>query len=54
VVHSQAHLASASIGERVAIEQVALGTGYKDWKMPRRYTRLKPESLHALAASRAA
>ena len=37
-----------------AIEQVALVTGHKDWKMLRRCTRLKPESLHALAASRAA
>jgi integrase len=40
-----------------AIEQVALQalvTGHKDWKMLRRYTHLKPESLHALAASRAA
>ena len=36
------------------IEQVALVTGHKDWKMLRRYTHLKPESLHALAASRAA
>ena len=37
-----------------AIEQVALVTGHKDWKMLRRYTHLKPESLHAIAASRAA
>ena len=37
-----------------AIEQVALVTGHKDWKMLRRYTHLKPESLHALAASKAA
>jgi integrase len=37
-----------------AIEQVSLVTGHKDWKMLRRYTHLKPESLHALAASRAA
>ena len=36
------------------IEQVALVTGHKDWKMLRRYTHLRPESLHALAASRAA
>jgi hypothetical protein len=33
---------------------VALVTGHKDWKMLRRYTHLKPESLRALAASRAA
>lgn len=36
------------------IEQVALVTGHKDWKMLRRYTHLKPEALHALAAARAA
>lgn len=29
-----------------SIEQVALVTGHKDWKMLRRYTHLKPESLH--------
>ncbi len=32
-----------------AIEQVALVTGHKDWKMLRRYTNLKPESLHVTA-----
>ena len=37
-----------------AIEQVSLVTGHKDWKMLRRYTHLKPEALHALAANRAA
>ena len=37
-----------------AIEQVALVTGHKDWKMLRRYTHLKRESLYAIAASRAA
>lgn len=37
-----------------AIEQVALVTGHKDWKMLRRYTHLKPEGLHVLAVSRAA
>jgi integrase len=36
------------------LEQVALVTGHKDWKMLRRYTHLRPESLHALAAPRAA
>lgn len=30
------------------IEQVALVTGHKDWKMLRRYTHLRPESLHDL------
>lgn len=37
-----------------AIEQVALVTGHKDWKMLRRYTHLRPEALHSLAAARAA
>lgn len=32
-----------------SIEQVALVTGHKDWKMLRRYTHLKPESLHSRA-----
>jgi integrase len=36
------------------IEQVALVTGHKDWKMLRRYTHLKPEALHAIAAAWAA
>lgn len=34
-----------------AIEQVALVTGHKDWKMLRRYTHLKPEQLHAAPAA---
>lgn len=37
-----------------AIQQVALVTGHKDWKMLRRYTHLKPEGLHAVAAALAA
>jgi integrase len=32
------------------IEQVALVSGHKDWKMLRRYTHLKPESLHTIFA----
>jgi integrase len=32
------------------IEQVALVTGHKDWKMLKRYTNLKPEDLHRTAA----
>ena len=31
-----------------SIEQVALVTGHKDWKMLRRYTHLKPEALHGV------
>lgn len=37
-----------------AIQQVALVTGHKDWKMLRRYTHLKPEGLHVIAAALAA
>jgi len=36
------------------IQQVALVTGHKDWKMLRRYTHLRPETLHLIAASLAA
>jgi len=36
------------------IEQVALVTGHKDWKMLRRYTHLKPEALHTIRAAKAA
>lgn len=32
------------------IEQVAMVTGHRDWKMLRRYTHLRPEQLHAVAA----
>jgi hypothetical protein len=31
------------------IEQVALVTGHKDWKMLKRYTNLRPEGLHDAA-----
>lgn len=33
-----------------SIEQVAMVTGHKDWKMLRRYTHLRPEQLHIIAA----
>lgn len=36
-----------------SIQQVALVTGHKDWKMLRRYTHLKPEALHVMVDSRA-
>ncbi|MES2034715.1 MAG: site-specific integrase [Pseudomonadota bacterium] len=36
------------------IEQVALVTGHKDWKMLRRYTHLRPERLHEIVARRSA
>lgn len=34
------------------IEQVALVTGQKDWKILCRYTHIRPEALHTLAAKR--
>jgi integrase len=37
-----------------SIEQVALVTGHKDWKMLRRYTHLKPETLHSIRSVRVA
>jgi hypothetical protein len=37
-----------------SIEQVALVTGHKDWKMLRRYTHLKPETLHSISSARVA
>lgn len=37
----------------LAIQQVALVTGHKDWKMLRRYTHLKPSSLHTFLTNRA-
>lgn len=37
-----------------SIEQVALVTGHKDWKMLRRYTHLKPEGLHSFRLRNAA
>lgn len=36
------------------IPQVALVTGHKDWKMLRRYTHQRPETLHQIASSMAA
>lgn len=37
----------------LSIEQVALVTGHKDWKMLRRYTHIRPEALPRLVAARA-
>jgi site-specific recombinase XerD len=37
-----------------AIEQVSPVTGYKDWKMLKRYTHLKADALHAIFMSRPA
>jgi integrase len=37
-----------------SIEQVALVSGHNDWKMPRRYTHLRPEGLHTALSRKAA
>src|SRR5450631_4273717 len=45
--HDLRHEATTRLFEAgFPIEQVALVTGHKDWKMLRRYTHLKPETLH--------
>lgn len=45
--HDLRHEATSRLFEAgFSIEQVALVTGHKDWKMLRRYTHLKPEALH--------
>jgi hypothetical protein len=31
-----------------SIQQVAIATGHKDWRMLRRYTNLEPEDLHKM------
>ncbi|MEZ5994698.1 MAG: site-specific integrase [Hyphomonadaceae bacterium] len=36
----------------LAIEQVALVTGHRDWKMLKRYTNLRPEDLHDVVVIR--
>jgi integrase len=53
--HDMRHEGTSRLFEAgFSIQQVALVTGHKDWKMLRRYTLLKPETLHAMANSRAA
>lgn len=45
--HDLRHEATSRLFEAgLTIEQVALVTGHKDWKMLRRYTNLRPEALH--------
>ena len=47
--HDLRHDATSRLFEAgLAIEQVALITGHKDWKQLKRYTNLRPEALHAL------
>ena len=45
--HDLRHEATNRLFEAgLTIEKVALVTGHRDWKMLRRYTNLRPESLH--------
>lgn len=45
--HDMRHEATSRLFEAsYAIEQVALVTGHRDWNMLRRYTQIRPESLH--------
>lgn len=47
--HDLRHEATSRLFEAgLSIEQTALVTGHKDWKVLRRYTHLKPENLHEL------
>lgn len=51
--HDLRHEATSRLFEfEFKIQQVALVTGHKDWKMLRRYTHLRPESLHDFVARR--
>lgn len=53
--HDMRHEGTSRLFEAgLQIHQVALVTGHKDWKMLRRYTHLRPESLHHLAGHLAA
>lgn len=52
--HDLRHEATTRLFEAgYAIEQVALVTGHKDWKMLKRYTNLRPEHLQRLTPSNA-
>ena len=53
--HDLRHVGTSRLFEAgFSIEQVALVTGHKDWKMLRRYTHLKPEALHLARAAQVA
>lgn len=48
--HDLRHEAASRLFEAgFTIEQVALVTGHRDWKMLKRYTNLRPEHLHRVA-----
>jgi integrase len=45
--HDLRHEATSRLFEAsYTIEQVSLCTGHRDWNMLRRYTQIRPESLH--------
>lgn len=51
--HDLRHEAASRLFEAgFTIEQVALVTGHRDWKMLKRYTHLRPEDLHRLRAAK--
>jgi len=51
--HDLRHEAASRLFEvGFTIEQVALVTGHRDWKMLKRYTNLRPEDLHRLKVKR--
>jgi len=51
--HDLRHEAASRLFEAgFTIEQVALVTGHRDWKMLKRYTNLRPEDLHRLKVSK--
>lgn len=52
--HDLRHEATSRLFEAgLKIEQVALVTGHRDWKMLQRYTNLRPENLHRMLQTEA-
>lgn len=52
-LHDMRHEGTSKLFEDgFELQQVALVTGHRDWRHLRRYTQLKPESLHALDKNR--
>ena len=51
--HDLRHEGTSRLFEaELQIQQAALVTGHKDWKMLKRYTHIRPESLHDIIARR--
>lgn len=52
--HDLRHEATSRLFEAgFLIQQVALVTGHKDWKMLKRYTNLRPEQIYEIAKEKA-